>query len=72
MVKYAEERGLIFRPENEKYGSDGFWRLTIGSKEENRMAVHYPGVLYCLGKWKSRKLAYGAYVRPFPGHFSTI
>jgi histidinol-phosphate aminotransferase len=39
MVKYAEERGLIFRPETEKYGSDGFWRLTIGSKEENRMAV---------------------------------
>jgi histidinol-phosphate/aromatic aminotransferase/cobyric acid decarboxylase-like protein len=30
---------LIFRPETEKYGSDGFWRLTIGSKEENRMAV---------------------------------
>jgi histidinol-phosphate aminotransferase len=39
MVKYAEERGLIFRPENEKYGSNGFWRLTIGSEEENRMAV---------------------------------
>jgi histidinol-phosphate aminotransferase len=39
MVKYAEERGVIFRPETEKYGSNGFWRLTIGSKEENRMAV---------------------------------
>jgi histidinol-phosphate/aromatic aminotransferase/cobyric acid decarboxylase-like protein len=31
---------LIFRPETEKYGSDGFWRLTIGSEEENRMAVN--------------------------------
>jgi histidinol-phosphate/aromatic aminotransferase/cobyric acid decarboxylase-like protein len=40
MVKYAEERGLIFRPETEKYGSVGFWRLTIGSEEENRMAVN--------------------------------
>jgi histidinol-phosphate/aromatic aminotransferase/cobyric acid decarboxylase-like protein len=40
MVKYAEAHGLIFRPETEKYGSDGFWRLTIGSQEENRMAVN--------------------------------
>jgi histidinol-phosphate aminotransferase len=40
MVKYAEKHGLIFRPETEKYGSDGFWRLTIGSQEENRMAVN--------------------------------
>jgi histidinol-phosphate aminotransferase len=39
MVKYAEERDLIFRPQAEIYDSDGFWRLTIGSKEENRMAV---------------------------------
>jgi histidinol-phosphate aminotransferase len=39
MVKFGEEKGLIFRPESEKYGSEGFWRLTIGSAEENRMAV---------------------------------
>jgi histidinol-phosphate aminotransferase len=39
MVAYAEQKGLIFRPENEKYGSDGWFRITIGSKEENRMAV---------------------------------
>jgi histidinol-phosphate/aromatic aminotransferase/cobyric acid decarboxylase-like protein len=39
MVSYAEGKGLIFRPENEKYGSDGWFRITIGSKEENRMAV---------------------------------
>jgi histidinol-phosphate/aromatic aminotransferase/cobyric acid decarboxylase-like protein len=39
MVAYAEGKGLIFRPETEKYGSDGWFRITIGTKEENRMAV---------------------------------
>lgn len=39
MVAYAQEKGLIFRPQPRMYGSDGFFRLTIGSKEENRMAV---------------------------------
>lgn len=39
MVNYAQEKGLIFRPESEKYGSDGWFRLTLGSKEENRLAV---------------------------------
>jgi histidinol-phosphate/aromatic aminotransferase/cobyric acid decarboxylase-like protein len=39
MVAYAEQKSLIFRPESEKYGSDGWFRITIGSKEENRMAV---------------------------------
>lgn len=39
MVAYAEQKGLIFRPETEKYGSDGWFRITIGTKEENRMAV---------------------------------
>jgi histidinol-phosphate aminotransferase len=39
MVAYAEQKGLIFRPESEKYGSDGWFRITIGSKVENRMAV---------------------------------
>ena len=39
MVAYAEQRGLIFRPESEKYGSDGWFRITIGTKEENRMAI---------------------------------
>jgi histidinol-phosphate aminotransferase len=40
MVAYAETKGLIFRPETEKYGSDGWFRITIGTKEENRMAVN--------------------------------
>jgi histidinol-phosphate aminotransferase len=39
MVNYAQERGLIFRPQNPMYGRDGWFRLTLGSKEENRMAV---------------------------------
>lgn len=39
MVSFAQDRGLIFRPQAAMYGSDGFFRITIGSKEENRMAV---------------------------------
>ncbi len=39
MVAFAQERGLIFRPQPEMYGSDGFFRVTIGTEEENRMAV---------------------------------
>jgi histidinol-phosphate aminotransferase len=39
MVAFAQERGLIFRPQSRMYDSDGFFRLTIGSREENRMAV---------------------------------
>ena len=39
MVEYAEKRGLIFRPQPEMYGGDGFFRLTIGTEEENRLAV---------------------------------
>jgi histidinol-phosphate aminotransferase len=39
MVAYAESKGIIFRPESAKYGSDGWFRITIGTKEENRMAV---------------------------------
>jgi histidinol-phosphate aminotransferase len=39
MVKFAEEKGLIFRPNADMYGSDGWFRLTIGTAAENRMAV---------------------------------
>jgi histidinol-phosphate aminotransferase len=39
MVAYAQEKGLIFRPDSAKYGSDGWFRITVGSAEENRMAV---------------------------------
>ncbi len=39
MVAYAEQKGLIFRPESEKYGSDGWFRITIGTQDEDRMAI---------------------------------
>jgi histidinol-phosphate aminotransferase len=39
VLDFALERGLILRGETPKYGSDGWFRLTIGTEEENRMAV---------------------------------
>jgi histidinol-phosphate aminotransferase len=39
MVAYAQDKGLILRPQSKMYDSDGWFRLTIGSKQENRMAV---------------------------------
>ncbi len=39
VLKYAQERNMILRGETEKYGSNGWFRVTIGSKEENRMFV---------------------------------
>ena len=39
LIDYALENGIIFRGEAPKHGSDGWFRVTIGSKVENRMAV---------------------------------
>jgi histidinol-phosphate aminotransferase len=39
MIDFALKRGLIFRPQSEMYGSDGWFRITIGSQEENRLAI---------------------------------
>ena len=39
MIKFAQEKGLIFRPQDSIYGRNGWWRITLGSKEENRLAV---------------------------------
>ena len=39
VLDYALEKGIIFRGESPKHGSDGWFRVTIGSQEENRMAV---------------------------------
>lgn len=39
VVKFAEDNGIIFRPQSEMYGRDGWFRITIGSNEENKMAV---------------------------------
>ena len=39
MIEFALKKGLILRPQNAMYGRDGYFRITLGSKEENRMAV---------------------------------
>ncbi len=39
VVAFAEKQGIILRPESKKYGSDGWFRVTIGTKEENRMFI---------------------------------
>jgi histidinol-phosphate aminotransferase len=39
LVAYAQEKGIILRPQNHLYGFDGWFRVTIGSKEENRLLV---------------------------------
>jgi histidinol-phosphate aminotransferase len=36
VVAYSQEKGLILRPQAKMYGSDGFFRITIGTAEENR------------------------------------
>jgi len=38
-LAYAETKGIILRGESKKYGSDGWFRVTVGSKEENEMFV---------------------------------
>jgi histidinol-phosphate aminotransferase len=39
MVEYALTKGLILRGQADMYGRTGFFRITIGSKEENRAVV---------------------------------
>lgn len=39
LVDFALSRRIILRPVNPMYGSDGFFRLTVGLEEENKMAV---------------------------------
>ena len=39
MVEYAQSRGMISRPQGEMYDSNGWFRITIGSEEENQMGV---------------------------------
>jgi len=39
LIVFAQERGLIFRPQEPIYGRNGWFRITLGNKEENRMAV---------------------------------
>jgi len=39
MVEYALKKGLILRPESRMYDSEGWFRVSIGTKEENRKVV---------------------------------
>ncbi|MEE8120613.1 MAG: histidinol-phosphate transaminase [Anaerolineales bacterium] len=39
LVAFAQEKGIILRPQSHMYGRNGWFRLTLGVKEENRMAV---------------------------------
>ena len=39
IVAYAQEKGIILRPQNKMYDSDGFFRITVGTEEENKIAV---------------------------------
>jgi histidinol-phosphate/aromatic aminotransferase/cobyric acid decarboxylase-like protein len=39
LLDFALDRGVIFRGDTPKYGSDGWFRVTVGNQEENQMAV---------------------------------
>lgn len=39
ILKFAQKNGIILRGEKEKYGSLGWFRVTIGTKEENNLFV---------------------------------
>ena len=39
VLAFAETKGVILRGESKKYGSDGWFRVTIGTKKENRLFV---------------------------------
>ncbi|NJC94956.1 MAG: hypothetical protein C3F07_07575 [Anaerolineales bacterium] len=39
VLAFAETKGIILRGESKKYGSDGWFRVTVGTKEENQLFV---------------------------------
>jgi histidinol-phosphate aminotransferase len=39
MVEFALSKGLIFRPISQMYDNDGYFRITLGSAEQNKKAV---------------------------------
>lgn len=39
LVAFVQQKGIILRPQSHLYGQNGWFRLTLGTKEENRMAV---------------------------------
>ncbi len=40
ILEFAETKGIILRGETRKYDSDGWFRVTVGSKEENELFVN--------------------------------
>jgi len=40
ILKYAQKKGIILRGEKPKHGSEGWFRVTIGTKEENKLFVN--------------------------------
>lgn len=50
VLAYAETKGIILRGESKKYGSDGWFRVTIGSAEENRLFVDTVREFFGMGK----------------------
>ena len=38
-IEFAKGKGIILRGQEAMYGRDGWWRLTIGSAEENQMLI---------------------------------
>lgn len=39
IIAYAQKKGIILRGDKPKYGSSGWFRVTIGTKEENRQFI---------------------------------
>lgn len=39
IIDFAQKKGIILRPQNTMYGSNGWFRLTIGTAEENKTAI---------------------------------
>jgi len=39
ILEFAETKGIILRGESKKYGSDGWFRVTVGTAEENKLFV---------------------------------
>ena len=39
IIDYAQKKGIILRGDKPKYGSEGWFRVTIGTSEENRIFI---------------------------------
>jgi len=39
IISFAQKKDIILRGDKPKYGSDGWFRVTVGSKAENRKFV---------------------------------